>query len=84
MSRFRVPVLCAAWLLAARLPGQDLTIVSKTTFGNAEGTSTHSAVRFRRAGGVQESPVAVGEVKPIPRTEHVASSVSRYKREEGS
>ena len=31
MSRFRVPVLCAAWLLAARLPGQDLTVVSKTT-----------------------------------------------------
>ena len=40
MSRFRVPVLCAAWLLAARLSGQDLTVVSKTTFGNAESTST--------------------------------------------
>ncbi len=41
MSRFRVPVLCAA-----RLPGQDLTIVSKTTFGNSEGTSTASRRPF--------------------------------------
>lgn len=35
-----VPLVCLAALLASRLSAQDLTIVSKVSFGNTEGTST--------------------------------------------
>src|ERR1700737_3407000 len=65
MSRFRVPVLCAAWLLAARLPGQDLTVVSKTTFGNAESTSTQfiTSQRSRSSSRDNDSIVSFADGK---------------------
>ena len=55
----RLAAACAATLLAAQSFAQDLTIVSKTTFGNNEGTSTHFLTPERSKTSSRESDAIV-------------------------
>jgi len=61
----RIVWICAATFIAAPSIAEDLTIVSKTTFGNREGTATHylTAERSKSSSAEAESIVSYADGK---------------------